>query len=210
MYRRPLTPYEKKRAVIGAVSMLAGTALISNFLENRNVSASSSTLSGIVTSAGVTAAASPIRVAFSPGAGGLTAQALVIAELAKAKKQVLIAAYEFTSPPIAKAVVDAKHRGVNVQAVLDKTQARSGGYSSAKFLADEGVYVKIDYVPAIMHDKFILIDGKTVETGSFNYTRSAAERNAENAIAIDDPELVEQYGREFVRLMNEAQDYAPT
>jgi phosphatidylserine/phosphatidylglycerophosphate/cardiolipin synthase-like enzyme len=202
MNQKPLTSREKRKIVLGAISLFAGVAIVSNFLENRGVIASSPMSSGLSP-----ATLPAIRVAFSPGDGGATAENLVITELAKAHKQVLIAAYEFTSPSIAKAVVEAKHRGVDVQAVLDKTQARTGGYSSAKFLADEGVSVRIDYVPAIMHDKFILIDGSTLETGSFNYTRSAIERNAENAIAIDDPDLVQIYGREFVRLSNEAQAY---
>jgi phosphatidylserine/phosphatidylglycerophosphate/cardiolipin synthase-like enzyme len=67
-------------------------------------------------------AAATVRVAFSPGVGGDTAEQLVIDAVHGARRQLLIAAYEFTSAPIARAVIDAKRRGVDVQAVMDRTQ----------------------------------------------------------------------------------------
>lgn len=57
---------------------------------------------------------------------------------------------------------------------------------------------------AIMHNKFMVIDGKNVQTGSFNYTASAVSRNAENVLLIEDaPQLAEAYQREFNRLWDE-------
>ncbi|WP_438819374.1 phospholipase D-like domain-containing protein [Klebsiella pneumoniae] len=57
---------------------------------------------------------------------------------------------------------------------------------------------------AIMHNKFMVIDGKNVQTGSFNYTASAVSRNAENVLLIEDaPQLAETYQREFNRLWDE-------
>jgi PLD-like domain len=44
----------------------------------------------------------------------------------------------------------------------------SWGYPSATFLAKQGVPVRVDYRYAVMHDKFIVVDGEVVETGSFN------------------------------------------
>jgi phosphatidylserine/phosphatidylglycerophosphate/cardiolipin synthase-like enzyme len=72
-----------------------------------------------------------------------------------------------------------------VQAVLDKSNA-TAKYSSATFLANMGVPTRIDYEYAIMHNKFMVIDGVTVETGSFNYTKAAEEKNAENVIILRD------------------------
>ncbi|MGU3625114.1 phospholipase D-like domain-containing protein [Raoultella ornithinolytica] len=55
-----------------------------------------------------------------------------------------------------------------------------------------------------MHNKFMVIDGKNVQTGSFNYTASAVSRNAENVLLIEDaPQLAEAYQREFKRLWDE-------
>jgi len=71
------------------------------------------------------------------------------------KQEILIQAYSFTSAPIAKALVEAKQRGVRVEAILDKSNdsrsASGGTYSGAKFLLNAGIPVWIDYQPAIAH-----------------------------------------------------------
>jgi phosphatidylserine/phosphatidylglycerophosphate/cardiolipin synthase-like enzyme len=145
-----------------------------------------------------------IEVGFSPG----NAEALVLREIAAARQSIDMAAYSFTSPAIAKALVDAHKRGVQVRAVLDKSQL-SERYSGATFLANEGVPVRIDSRYAIMHNKFLVIDGHTVETGSFNYTKAAAEKNAENAIVVRSvPSVVQAYATEWKRLWDESKPIA--
>jgi hypothetical protein len=59
--------------------------------------------------------------------------------------------------------------GIDVEVVVDKSQA-TARYTAATYLANQGVPVRVDYRYAIMHDKFIVVDGETVEEGSFNYT----------------------------------------
>jgi phosphatidylserine/phosphatidylglycerophosphate/cardiolipin synthase-like enzyme len=68
--------------------------------------------------------------------------------------------------PIAKALLDAHKRGVQVQVILDKSQ-RTDKYSSADFLANQGISTMIDANLAISHNKVMLIDGEIVLTGSF-------------------------------------------
>jgi len=130
-----------------------------------------------------------IQVYFSPS-GGCT-EAITNA-LGSAKKTVLVQAYSFTSAPIAKALVDAKRRGLNVQVILDKSQ-RTERYSSATFLLNQGVPTFIDASHAIAHNKIIVIDGVTVVTGSFNFTSAAESKNAENLLIIQDPALANRY-----------------
>lgn len=55
----------------------------------------------------------------------------------------------------------------------------------------------------IMHNKFTIVDGKMVETGSFNYTLNASERNRENQIYISNPIVVKKYQKEFEKMWNE-------
>lgn len=78
---------------------------------------------------------------------------------------------------------------MDVEAVLDKSQDRRddprGHYSSAVYLVHAGVLVWIDDQLAIAHNKVVVIDGHLVITGSFNFTRSADSRNAENVVMID-------------------------
>lgn len=132
---------------------------------------------------------SPVEVYFSPNGG---AQDAIVREISKAKTSILMQAYSFTSAPIAKALVDAKARGVAVAAILDKSQ-RTEKYSGASFLKNAGIPTYIDAVHAIAHDKIMVLDAETVITGSFNFTKSAEERNAENLLIVRSKDLAKLY-----------------
>ena len=129
------------------------------------------------------------EVYFSPNGGCTDA---VVRELDKAQRTVLVQAYSFTSYKIAKALLDVHKRGVRIEVILDKSQ-KSDQYSSADFLANSGMSVKIDSRHAIAHNKVMIIDGETVITGSFNFTKAAEEKNAENLLVIHDKKLAEKY-----------------
>ena len=59
-----------------------------------------------------------------------------------------------------------------------------------------------------MHDKYIIIDGKTIETGSFNYTQNAELHNAENVIVINNnKKLAKSYMQDWQKLWDEGEDY---
>ena len=120
----------------------------------------------------------------------------MVKELGNAKKMVLVQAYSFTSAPIAKALVDAHKRGVDVRVILDKSQ-RSEKYSSADFVAHAGILTLIDAKHAIAHNKVMVIDGETVLTGSFNFTKAAEEKNAENLLVIRDKAIAEKYTQQL-------------
>ncbi|CFQ21966.1 putative phospholipase D [Yersinia enterocolitica] len=83
--------------------------------------------------------------------------------------------------PIAVALIAAKNRGVKVRVVADM-KANQDKYTVVNFLANQEVAVKLNHRYAIMHNKYMVVDGHNVQTGSFNYTSSAAKRNAENVI----------------------------
>lgn len=133
------------------------------------------------------------EVYFSPHGGCTDA---VVKELNKAKNTVLVQAYSFTSAPIAKALVDAHKRGTKVEVILDKSQ-RTEKYSSATFLYNAGIPVKIDAKHAIAHNKVMVIDGETVITGSFNFTNAAENNNAENLLVIHNKILAERYTKNW-------------
>jgi len=129
------------------------------------------------------------EVCFTPG-GDCTGR--IVDAIGNARTNILVQAYSFTSTPIAKALVDAKKRGVDVRVILDRSQ-RTERYSGADFLANGSVPVLIDAVHAIAHNKVMVIDGGVVISGSFNFTKAAQEKNAENLLVIHDPELAARY-----------------
>jgi phosphatidylserine/phosphatidylglycerophosphate/cardiolipin synthase-like enzyme len=135
-----------------------------------------------------------ILVHFSP-AGGCTDA--VVREIAAAKREVLVLAYGFTSRPISQALVDAKMRGVDVEIVLDHSNEKEE-HSDLHFLLEQKLTPIIDAHHAIAHNKVMLIDGRTIITGSFNFTSHAESHNAENLVIIKGySDLVSAYRHDF-------------
>jgi phosphatidylserine/phosphatidylglycerophosphate/cardiolipin synthase-like enzyme len=131
-----------------------------------------------------------VAVYFSPNGGATDA---VVREINAATQQILVQAYSFTSAPIAKALMDAHKRGRKILVVLDKSN-ETDKYSAATFLVNIGIQTLIDDQHPIAHSKVMVIDSATILTGSFNFTKAAEERNAENLLVIKEaPELVKAY-----------------
>ena len=129
------------------------------------------------------------QVYFSPHGGDTEA---IVKEIGKAKSEVLVQAYSFTSKDIAKALIDAQKRGIHVEVILDRSN-RSAKYSAADFTAHMGIPTYIDAEHAIAHNKVMIIDKETLITGSFNFTKAAEEKNAENLLIIKSKGLAKAY-----------------
>jgi phosphatidylserine/phosphatidylglycerophosphate/cardiolipin synthase-like enzyme len=131
---------------------------------------------------------------FSPKGGCTTA---IVAELNAARSEVLVMAYSFSCPDIAGALAAAAGRRVRVAVLLDRSN-EAETYSELGDLARGGVEVWIDASHAIAHNKVMVIDGRTVVTGSFNFTRQAEHENAENLLILrDHPGLAAVYRENF-------------
>jgi len=104
-----------------------------------------------------------------------------------------IAMYSFTYEPIAEAIIRAKNRGGKIRILMDTGQSE-GKYSKYKFFLDNGIEVIQDRHAGIMHNKIAVIDGKVLFTGSYNWSKSAKERNEENLLEfIDEEEIIKIY-----------------
>ena len=146
----------------------------------------------------------PIEVYFSPGASSTQA---IVRELSNAKQTVHVQAYSFTSQPIARALTDAEKRGVKVIAILHASN-RTKNYSAADFLTHEGVETYVDSMHAIAHNKIMIIDGTTVLTGSFNFTKAADQKNAENLLVICDDKIAAKYEANWQTHFRHSEYYA--
>ena len=145
-------------------------------------------------------------VCFSPRDG---CSDLIVTTLGQAKSTVLVQAFSFTSQPIAQALVDAHRRGVQVEVIVDKSQPTARG-NQLDFVAQAGIPVRIDAAHAIAHNKIMVIDAETVITGSFNFTESAEERNAENLVVLKDKVLAARYEGNWQTHRTHSQSYAAT
>lgn len=152
------------------------------------------------------ASAPTLSAAFTPG----QALPLVLDTIRRARSSLLVAAYSFTSRPVATALRDAHRQGVAVFVLVDAGETVQR-YSAARFLANAGIPVRTHARDGLQHNKFIVADGNVVQTGSFNYTAAAAEHNAENVLVVGNaPTLAAQYGAEWRRLWEEGIDMAPS
>jgi len=129
------------------------------------------------------------NVCFTPpsGCGSLIAQ-----EIAQAKSSIYVQAYGLTSSAIIHQLKQAKKRGLTVNVLLD-----GGNLSDNQDLLLElkaaSIEVALDKMPGIAHNKVMVIDRHKVITGSFNFTRAADTRNAENLLLINDAEIAKIY-----------------
>ncbi len=129
--------------------------------------------------------------------------ALIANILRGAQRYAYVAVYSFTNDLLADVLIELKSRGVEVKVVMEGQQANIRG-SEYQRLAEAGVEVRIDGNPDLMHHKFVVIDDKTVITGSYNWSVAAEDKNDENLIVIQSREIALLYRSEFERVWMEA------
>jgi len=150
-----------------------------------------------------------IEAAFGPEAG---AEPLVMKVMATANQSLRVSAYALSSPSIIQGLIAAKQRGVDVQAVVDYEHnvvkdSKNIGKDALTALVQAGVVVRTSDKYRKMHDKLIIIDGKHVQTGSYNYAKSA-NKNSENVLVVwNDPALAESYLKHWQSRFNEGTPY---
>lgn len=122
-------------------------------------------------------------VEFSPAGG---AERLLLSVIDGAQRSILVQAYGFTDWRLLRALERAHRRGVDVRVILDRSDAEyeDGRPPPAEWLHRAGIPVWIDDTVRIAHNKVMVIDGDGVVTGSYNFTYSAQDYNAENLIYI--------------------------
>lgn len=139
-------------------------------------------------------------VGFSPGG---TAQTVIINAIGDAKKTIDVAAYSFTSKYVSEALLSAKKRGVEIRVIADMESNKN--YTAVNFISKKGIPVRLISKYKSMHNKFLIIDNQSIQTGSYNYSTAANKSNAENVIYIkNDENIASKYTIEFNRLWNES------
>jgi phosphatidylserine/phosphatidylglycerophosphate/cardiolipin synthase-like enzyme len=142
-----------------------------------------------------------VEVYFSPEDG---VAKHVLQRLNAAKRSIHFMTFSYTSSAIADAMVAQAKTGLQVRGVFERQNA--GGTGSAfNRLRQGGVDVLEDGNCYILHHKVIVIDARTVITGSYNFTNSAEKDNDENLVIVDDPALARMYLQEFQRVYAQAQ-----
>lgn len=143
-----------------------------------------------------------VETIFEPEGDGRTR---ILELLGGAQESIHFMAFSFTDNALAEMLVQQSRAGLAVQGVVE---ARNIGDSGADYdsLEQAGVDVLLDGNPYVMHHKVFIVDKEVVVTGSYNFTRSAAERNDENLLIIHSPEVAERYFEEFQRVYQMAEE----
>lgn len=123
----------------------------------------------------------------------------LINEINDAKKSIDFMAFSFTHDELGKAMMDKFKSGITVRGVFEEKQiSRHSEYVKMEQI---GMLVKIDESPGTMHHKVIIIDEKTVVTGSYNFSKNAETNNSENLLIIkNNKNIGKAYVEEFNRL----------
>ena len=140
-----------------------------------------------------------MKLYFSPR-GGIESRLISLINSANSSIEFLI--FAFTSSKVADAIVDAENnRSVEVMGVFDKVwDSGNQAYSKYNYLKSRGIDVLRDSNPYTLHDKVMIIDDSIVITGSYNYTKSANNKNAENILILYDTEIAKKYKEEFEKI----------
>lgn len=134
-----------------------------------------------------------VESAFSPGE---CCRDLIQQEIKRSQQSIDICVFTITDQKLRDAILDAFYRGIRIRILTDQDKANDMG-SDVDFLKQKGVDALLDTSPWHMHHKFALFDGVRLLNGSFNWTRSATEKNQENLALTDNVELVSAFTREF-------------
>ena len=129
------------------------------------------------------------QVCFTPNQ---QCQQLIIQQINEAKQSILGQAYSFTDDDIIEALIKAQKRGVNVSLILDHSNLTSKHSGLNKILSSK-IPVRIDKPQGIAHNKLMIIDEHIIIGGSYNYSKGAYQRNAENIMIIHDKPLATEY-----------------
>ena len=118
----------------------------------------------------------------------------LLGALAGARESALCAWYDLDLPEAADVLVDLHRRGVRTALV---TEYDHRDRAPLRRVREAGVPVVFDNGSGLMHDKFCVIDGRTVWTGSVNVTANCFFRNDNHALLVVSPELAASYAAEF-------------
>ena len=144
----------------------------------------------------LSATAAPCRVSAHFSSEGSIAK-VVSEAIRQTKERLTIALYGFDSPALGDELLRLAKRNVTVRLKVDA--ARSSGKKIVPLLERlkaGGVQVQTVAPNGRNHNKFAVIDGERVLTGSYNWT-VRSESNWENLLILDCPELAKAYEKEW-------------
>lgn len=138
-----------------------------------------------------------ISVCFTPNK---KCQDLLLKAINSTQKSIKVQAYSLKDPDVINALIDVQKSGKSVQILLDKEHLHGKSKSILTDMKTSGILVKIEKTSGLSHNKIMIIDEKTIVTGSYNFSKGAYKRNSENLLILSDEALSKQYLENFENL----------
>ena len=137
------------------------------------------------------------NVLFSPGN---TCRNAIISHMGQCRNTMDICVFTISDDHITRKIEQCHKRGIRVRIISDDDKSLDRG-SDIYRMSDRGISVKIDRTPFHMHHKFAVFDQHYVLTGSYNWTRSAADKNEENILITNDPKSIRTFSIQIQRAL---------
>ena len=122
-----------------------------------------------------------IQIYFSPNK--YVINTVILPEIEKAQEYIYLSMFLITNNKIVQSLIDAHNRGVEIKLIIDAHHALQA-YSKHEQLRQAGIKVKVENWAGKMHAKTVIIDDKTIISGSANWTYSAFKYNDENLLVF--------------------------
>lgn len=125
-----------------------------------------------------------------------------------------IAIYSFNNTDVCDAILRAYERGVKTRIVIEYSKIYGSKIEPAvQKLIDRKVPIKAlrgSGRYGVMHNKFVIFDGRLLMTGSYNFTVAADKNNFENVVFVRDEKDISSYSDYFNKMWNSAIDVYST
>ena len=128
-------------------------------------------------------------------------------KIEKSKESLKLNVFILDYKPLADLLIETKEKGIEVEVIVDfrsvtlplRDSDQTYYMSSVEYLMEHSVDIKVykGHANQINHHKYLLIDGKKLLIGSYNFQKEAQEINHENFIQITDPQIVEAFNNNF-------------
>ena len=128
----------------------------------------------------------------------------IVALLRDAQRRIEFMAFSFTRDDMGDAILERAQAGVEVRGVFENTGSQTR-FSEYGRLREAGLDVRRDGNPFLMHHKVIIIDGRIVIFGSYNFSINADEDNDENVLIVDDDGFAAAFVSEFQKVYQQAE-----
>ncbi len=136
---------------------------------------------------------------------------VILSSINSAQDSIDLAIYNLTDPRVAQALIRALKNGVRVRIVMESDNL---GKENPRRLAAAGIPIRGDGQGSLMHNKFMIVDGEVLLTGSANFTENGLGSDNNFLVRVEDPRLSGVYLDEFNSMFEDgkfgAADLQPT